>query len=29
MLAIPAVIAKCREIIVVTPPNKNGEINFI
>jgi len=27
MLAIPAVIAKCREIIVVTPPNKNGEIN--
>lgn len=27
MLAIPAVIAECREIIVVTPPNKNGEIN--
>ncbi|WP_457617804.1 histidinol dehydrogenase [Lutibacter sp.] len=27
MLAIPAQIAGCKEIILVTPPNKRGEIN--
>ncbi|MBT8316103.1 MAG: histidinol dehydrogenase [Lutibacter sp.] len=27
MLAIPAQIAGCREIILATPPNKKGEIN--
>ena len=27
MLGIPAVLAGCKEIIVCTPPDKNGEIN--
>jgi len=27
MLAIPAVIADCKEIILCTPPSKNGSIN--
>ena len=27
MLAIPAQIAKCKNIILCTPPDKNGEIN--
>ncbi len=27
MLGIPAVLAGCKEIIVCTPPGKNGEIN--
>jgi len=27
MLAIPAVIAGCKEIVLCTPPDKNGEIN--
>jgi len=27
MLGIPAVLAGCQEIIVCTPPDKNGEIN--
>ena len=27
MLAIPATIAGCKEIVLCTPPNKNGEIN--
>ncbi|MBW7674506.1 histidinol dehydrogenase [Chryseobacterium chendengshani] len=27
MLAIPAQLAGCKEIILCTPPNKNGEIN--
>jgi len=27
MLAIPAQIAGCKEIILVTPPNKRGEVN--
>ena len=27
MLAIPAKIANCKEIILCTPPDKNGEIN--
>lgn len=27
MLAIPANIAGCKEIVLCTPPNKNGEIN--
>jgi histidinol dehydrogenase len=27
MLGIPAKIAGCREIVLCTPPNKNGEIN--
>jgi histidinol dehydrogenase len=27
MLAIPAKIAGCKEIILATPPNKNGKIN--
>ena len=27
MLAVPAVIAGCKEIILCTPPEKNGEIN--
>jgi histidinol dehydrogenase len=27
MLAIPAKLAGCRELILCTPPNKNGEIN--
>ena len=27
MLAIPAKIAGCKEIILCTPPNKNGQIN--
>jgi histidinol dehydrogenase len=27
MLAIPAMIAKCREVIVVTPPRQDGSIN--
>lgn len=27
MLAIPAVIACCKEIVLCTPPDKNGEIN--
>jgi len=27
MLAIPANIAKCKEIVLCTPPNKKGEIN--
>lgn len=27
MLAVPAVIAGCKEIVLCTPPGKNGEIN--
>ena len=27
MLAIPAMIAKCKKVILCTPPEKNGEIN--
>jgi histidinol dehydrogenase len=27
MLAIPAKIARCREIILCTPPDKNGDVN--
>ncbi len=27
MLAVPAVIAGCKEIVLCTPPDKNGEIN--
>ena len=27
MLGIPALIAGCKEVILCTPPNKNGEIN--
>ena len=27
MLAIPAIIAGCKEIVLCTPPDKNGEIN--
>ena len=27
MLGIPAVLAGCKEIVVCTPPDKNGEIN--
>lgn len=29
MLAIPAKIAGCKEIVLCTPPNKNGEINDV
>lgn len=29
MLGIPAKIAKCKEIIICSPPNKNGKINPI
>jgi histidinol dehydrogenase len=27
MLGIPAILAECKNIILCTPPNKNGEIN--
>ena len=27
MLAIPAMIAKCKKVILCTPPEKNGDIN--
>jgi len=27
MLAIPAMIAKCKKVILCTPPDKNGDIN--
>ena len=27
MLAVPAIIAGCKEIVLCTPPDKNGEIN--
>lgn len=27
MLGIPAILAKCKEIIICTPPDKNGEVS--